>query len=491
MKEATNQDWTEGSSSPTSQRSSLALAISFLGLACLILSVVFFRNITDLLMVLVMIGIAFFFGMARVTVGKFDYFEIFFPFSVLYLIYFGWSAIYLKQNIDLMQHRSLLPWLTPALGLALVGYVAMTAGYTTLTRKVRPSKFSKLVPTGIGFLLVAGGIGFIGQLAESLQARQWISVRQVSGFLSIGQQIAPIFFFAWYVLWYMVWSRKLSRLERYLLLSLFIPAALMVLYLKLGGKEMAIVTLGMPAIAYWYVHRKPPWKSILAVMLVGLFVIFPIYNTYRNQSDRLDNVRRMSQTINVATYWNTKSFMDNSVRAFLQRMGIITSVAVVLRDVPDLVPYSNGKTLVLAPIGIFIPRVLWPGKPVIKVGREFGLTFRMVNAVDRNTSIAPSLVGEYYWNFGLPGVVIGMFLTGGVYRFIYRKFGEPRGFTPVSSGVYMMLFMSLIHFEGSFAAQLGGAVKSFVVLYLLIIVSRKFNLLAVPESATTGRSSGN
>ena len=78
-----------------------------------------------------------------------------------------------------------------------------------------------------------------------------------------------------------------------------------------------------------------------------------------------------------------------------------------------------------------------------------------------------------------------MFLTGGVYRFIYRKYGEPRGFVPVVSGIYVMLFMRLIHFEGGFAGILGLGVKSFAVLYLLIIVSRKFNLLAVSESANT------
>jgi hypothetical protein len=349
---------------------------------------------------------------------------------------------------------------------------------------VRPSKFCNLAPTGIGFLLLAGGVGFAGQLAGSIQSRTWITMRQASGLLSIGQQMAPIFFFAWYLLWYMICSRKLSRLERNLLLCLFIPAAIAVMYFRLGGKEWAIVMLGSPAVAYWYVWRKLPWKSILAVLLVGIFVIFPIYNTYRTQSERFDNIRRMGKALDVATSWNAKGFLDNSLRAFLQRMGIITSLAAVLRDVPDLVPYRHGETLILAPIGILVPRILWPDKPLINVGREFGVTFRLVNVVDRQTYIAPSLVGEYYWNFGLPGVVIGMFLTGGVYRFIYRKYGEPRGFVPIVNGIYVMLFMRLIHFEGGFAGILGLGVKSFAVLYLLIIVSRKFNLLAVSESAT-------
>ena len=249
MEESTEQKWTGGGSGPVSQRSSLVLAIAFFGLACLILSVVFFSNTTDLLMVIVILGITVAYGLTRMKRGKFDYFEIFFPFSVLYFLYFGWSAIYLKQNIDLLPYRSLLPWLTPALGLALVGYLAMTAGYMTLFRRVRPSGFHDLVPVGSRFLLIAGGVGFAGQVANFLQTRQWISMRQVSGVLSIGQQVSPIFLFTWYFLWYMVWSGKLSRLERNLLLSLFIPAACMIMYLRLGGKEWAIVMLGIPAVA--------------------------------------------------------------------------------------------------------------------------------------------------------------------------------------------------------------------------------------------------
>jgi hypothetical protein len=389
----------------------------------------------------------------------------------------------------MLQHRSLLPWLTPALGVALAGYIAMTAGYLTLFRRVRPSAFRNLVPTGAGFLIFVGSVGFAGQLASYFQRRQWISNRQISGVLSVGQQIAPLFFFAWFFLWYMIWAGKLGRTRRNLLLNLYLPASLLVLYMSVGGKEWAIVMLALPAVAYWYVRRVMPWKSILIVVLIGIFVIFPLYNTFRNQSDRFDMVRRLNKTVDVASTWSTQGFLDNSIHAFMKRMGIITSVAAVLRDVPDQVDYKYGETLAQAPISIFIPRILWPGKPVLNIGHEFGTTFHLISVVDRETMIAPSLVGEFYWNFGLLGVVIGMFLVGGVYRLVYQKYGTLTGFEPITSGIYIMLFMRLIHFEGSFGGVLGLGVKSYVVLYLIIVVSKKFGLLE-PARPVPGKVPG-
>jgi hypothetical protein len=74
--------------------------------------------------------------------------------------------------------------------------------------------------------------------------------------------------------------------------------------------------------------------------------------------------------------------------------------------------YAGGETLVEALLA-FIPRILWPEKPVAAgsgtwVSRYTGITF------DETTSIGMGQVLEFYINFGTAGVVIGFLLLGTV-----------------------------------------------------------------------------
>jgi hypothetical protein len=69
----------------------------------------------------------------------------------------------------------------------------------------------------------------------------------------------------------------------------------------------------------------------------------------------------------------------------------------------------------------FIPRVVWGDKPVVTRGGWFTLYLGQArNERDVSTSTGQSATGELYWNFGLPGVIVGMgflgFLIGGLWR---------------------------------------------------------------------------
>lgn len=466
-------------------RGSLLLAVAFLLLALLVLSIPFTTYALDMAMTLALVAIPMSYGFLRQKVLRFDYFEIIYPISILFFLYYGFSTLYLKQNVMVLQYRSLLYWLTPALALALVGYIAMVSGYLTLGRRTRPSAFANLVPSGMAFYLLVGGIGFMGQLANAAQERSVTGGRGISGILSIGQQLSLLFFFGWFLLWYMHWSKRLDKIRKNVLFALYVPAALVIMYAHVGSKEKAIIMVALPTVAFWYARRKLPWKTILAVVLITIFVIFPVYNTFRSQDKRLDTARRLDRTFDVATRWNESGFLDQSLRAFFKRMAIVTSVAAVLKNVPDHVDYRHGDTLLLAPIGLLVPRFLWPDKPVIGIGREFGTTFQLVSSVDKTTRIAPSLISEFYWNFGFPAVVIGMFLVGGCYRFVYQKFGTLAGFDPMRKGIYILLFLRLIHLEGSFGSTLGVVVKGYVILHILIVVSKKIGLLGEMTDVAT------
>ena len=73
--------------------------------------------------------------------------------------------------------------------------------------------------------------------------------------------------------------------------------------------------------------RKLPWKSIVAIVLLFVFIIFPIYNTFRDVDRHLKVTRRVDRAFEVVRKWNTDKYLDASVFAFLKRVSIVTSVA--------------------------------------------------------------------------------------------------------------------------------------------------------------------
>jgi len=42
------------------------------------------------------------------------------------------------------------------------------------------------------------------------------------------------------------------------------------------------------------------------------------------------------------------------------------------------------------------------------MGRDFGEKFRIVHILDDKTRISLAVPGELYWNFDLPGILVGV-----------------------------------------------------------------------------------
>jgi len=177
--------------------------------------------------------------------------------------------------------------------------------------------------------------------------------------------------------------------------------------------------------------------------------------------------------VDVARSWNSDRFLDASLFSFLQRMTIVTSLAAIISDTPRWVDYRYGETLVLAPMALLIPRFLWRDKPNISIGKEFGATFRMTHALDLETEVAPSMVGDFYWNFAIPGVIVGMLLLGMGYRWYYQRYGTGAGFDPVRKAIYVALLPTALLFEGNFAIIVAGFVKALIIVVVFLLVLRR------------------
>lgn len=463
---------------PSQPRSrSLAIGGTFVVLAALSACVAFVPNMGYIALSAAYLG-AFLAYMGLRSDSQGGYlFESIIPLSILSFLHFCVGTMYLVLVPKAQDFPTLTPFFLPALALATLGFVCLLLGYGGFFRTTAPSPLGRFVPKGVFVYLVPAAMGALGMSVQKFQDEGMLSDKGISSSISFLQQFGPLFFFGWFLAWYMTWAKRLRVSVAVPVLAAMSVMAALILFFTFGGKALAVTLLGMPVVAYYEVKRKLPIKSIVVVGLIFVFIIFPMYNTFRTMDRNLGTSRRFDRTLDMARTWGSNDYLDASVFAFLKRISIVTSVAAIVSDTGRWVDYRYGATLALAPIGVLIPRFVWQDKPNISIGREFGETFRLTNAMDRETYIAPSMVGEFYWNFSVPGVVVGMWLLGMGYRWYYQRYGAGSGFDPIRKAIYITLLPASLVFEGNVAMVVSAFIKVLVILVVFLFLCRRLGWL--------------
>jgi hypothetical protein len=226
-----------------------------------------------------------------------------------------------------------------------------------------------------------------------------------------------------------------------------------------------------------------PWTFLIVAVLVLIFVLFPLYNTFRWFDYGISRGERVEMAVETIRTWDSENFMRFSVGTAKARLAMVNSVAIVMRDTPKWVPYRFGETIFMPTVAYFIPRLFWRDKPQMNFGQEFGRTFRVTNFLTGDVFVGPTIPGELYWNFGLPGIVFGMGFLGTVVRFFYRRYGGLRGVGPVLLSTHIVLLVDWAHFIGGTVA--GGVVtvvRLVIMLEVLRWVGRYTGLLTADEA---------
>jgi hypothetical protein len=410
--------------------------------------------------------------------GKFDAFEAIHILGFRYFLFFGVGALWLMMDpYEIAYDRYLVAFVPRAAFYCMLGYICMVIGYYGPWFPKRAPREFEDVPIGPVVLLLPGLLGFVGNIAEALLGRSFWLGTAISGVVSSTAQLAPLYYFSWSLAWLLVFSGRASRSQRWSLYLVFIPMTLIILSNNLTDKSLALTLFGVPLMALWYAKRVLPWRALTVLVLVLIFVIFPFFNTFRIIDPRIQSLDRVSMTLKALTEMNGDEFMDVSVGTFKKRLSLISSVAVVVRDVPRWEPYANGSTIFIPALSLFVPRILWPDKPMFTMGRDFGEKFRIVNILDDKTRISATVPGELYWNFSLPGILIGMAIWGALMRWIYRHYAGSVSLDPVRKAVYVVLLIQFVHFGGGLAGNGVNVIRTLMVIEIFLLVCRRLDLL--------------
>jgi hypothetical protein len=265
----------------------------------------------------------------------------------------------------------------------------------------------------------------------------------------------------------------LGRRSIWLLVSL----SIVLLGLKLaltGSKQAVFEPLAEALICYHYLRRRLRLWQMLIVGVPTLVIAFGLVNFYRfvtvgGEGAVPKNFHDLGSRVSSASDSMAGGAVSNQPSAFEQMMNRqagVDGLAVVMKYTGDPVPFGLGKTFITVPLLSLIPRFVWPGKPIYKSTREFEHEYLgMPSAYNGFTS--EQMIADFWGNFHIVGVVVGLFLVGTALRVLFLYLA-PSKYNGVGVFFYAALLPELIHeLEASFGSALDKIMK-FTVLVVLI-----------------------
>lgn len=273
----------------------------------------------------------------------------------------------------------------------------------------------------------------------------------------------------------LLWAAHKGKDLRLLPFALIATAALAPA-LVMGFRYLFILPILQSAVIWHYLVRRFTTASIVVLaMFCGL--AFTAYGIWRAIPAGIDLDWDVAAQVAAD---NSEVLYDVALRS--KGLEVVASVVKKLDDTGD---YQLGVGAPLEAVTSTVPRALWPGKPISNGERFVTYFFGADLAFDRNDyvrdvwgGISPTVVGELYWHFWWPGVLIGMFLLGLVARLAYNTLRANQENKAVV--LYYAIFFT--HFLGMAEAPQGylNSLVTHSIAFLLTVTVLALRLVSRP-----------
>ena len=238
---------------------------------------------------------------------------------------------------------------------------------------------------------------------------------------------------------YVLWLVSVILEGRHLrLLHVFFVFPLVLMFLLLGGRSQALLTLLAVVIVLYYSNALYPegvfriqfaddrlhryvFSTILPALglLSGLVVVVAGWL----RSRRTDGASPVEILIDLLTF----GIQDNEP----------DSILVTLHVVPEQLGYYYG-TFSLRVVWTYIPRAIWETEPL-----TLGVEIRRIIRPEQSGGRPPGMIGDFYVDGGVVGIVLGAILFGLLLRYMYLLLRK-NGRSPVFLMVYAFVLGSLV-----------------------------------------------
>ena len=396
-----------------------------------ILSLIFIFN-NDLALIILPILITIVFSLPFFFVKKIDIFSIWsFIFYSVFLgvlcrclyIYFNIPNTNRINQIFLLGENKL--FLIPSMFLILFGSIFMVIGFIFTKKKISfrkkifiydnwsEKKFFILttIITVLSFLALVLFINLQGGLfsIESISSYRGVSTNlsdiKTYSYLRVIISLSGLNFlilFAWLINY-----KKRRTIASILLLCSFCVYIFFNFYVSQRA-AVFFIFINILAISYYFNNLRLSKKKIIIAFIPAL-LFFQIMSTLRQDPSSFD-------------YNNINFSILKSLEPAVLTTNMIdvSKTAHIIKAIPKKIEYQYGYTLTTV-LFAWIPRSLWKNKPVTNIDNTIGMEV-FGSRTYGSGGVPPGIFAELYWNFWIPGVLIGCFLIGIILKIVHLTF---------------------------------------------------------------------
>lgn len=218
-------------------------------------------------------------------------------------------------------------------------------------------------------------------------------------------------------------------------------------------------------------ERVPIVTMIIFMVITG--IAFSLFASYRgdlhshqqSRQEALENIGDKLQTLSEDQIPLARR-LSEGLDYFASRITLKQNMDLILSRTGKDVAFQDGATL--SPLlYAFIPRFIAPNKPESSAtGRIFNREFDISG--DPDTYISVGQLGELYWNYGWPGLVIGMLMIGAIMAMLGLLLRLDRRPTlPKFLILLMTIYLLALRFEAALAMTYTVWARALVLLLIL------------------------
>jgi hypothetical protein len=233
------------------------------------------------------------------------------------------------------------------------------------------------------------------------------------------------------------------------------------------------------------------WIPVIGILLLILYlgIVAPAVNSSRNiqQGDSFDRIMvGLRSSSPFYTGEPVTLSLTNQFDGLMERLFEIPLITGFMVGEVSRSGLQLGGTMTDLYYA-FIPRIIWPEKPPVSRGAWFTTYLGMARSeAEATTSTGMTTVGEWYWNFGVAGVAVGMFLTGALLSGLWRLAGSYPIHQPTNMVLYVAIIMSVLNFPDA-TSPIVSAVGLYLFFGALAYLRTFGQKTALPSRSATIR----
>lgn len=276
-----------------------------------------------------------------------------------------------------------------------------------------------------------------------------------------------------FMLWHSYFRRDRSKREVWTPILILLVVQVLISSALSGSRYTLLSGTLTIFAAYHFAGGRLRKRTLVPVGIVGVLAIllgFALGTAFRDIKGS-ENAVPLQETIDVAGLTVNQmatigagGTLELGVGAFLQRIENLSSFAVIVGNYERLRPleeqYGIAGNIWTYTWTAFIPRFLWPEKPLISDARAIGALYFNFPT----NSFAMTVFGDLLRNFGPIGIPLGMLFLGFLLRVLWSALITPMPVSAWPAATYYLLLTS-VNYESFYGTIIPAWVRiAFVCL---------------------------